>query len=177
MVFPVVTYSCESWTIKKAECQRTDAFQCGGGEDSWKSLRRCWRGSTVSRSLSIWRSNHSYLKRNQPWILVGRTDAKDEAPVFWSSDVNSQLTGKVPDAGKDWGQKKRASEDEMAGWHHWCNGHQLGQTSGDGEGQGDLACWQSTGSQKVGPDWVTEQQKAGAKVTADYALLKFAIWY
>ena len=52
------------------------------------------------------------LKRNQPWILIGRTDAKAEAPVFWSPDVNSQLIGKVPDTGKDWGQKeKRVSED------------------------------------------------------------------
>ena len=57
------------------------------------------------------------LKRNQPWMLIGRTDAG--APVFWSPDLNSQLTGKVPDAGKYWAQKeKRASEDEMAGWHH-----------------------------------------------------------
>ena len=57
------------------------------------------------------------LKGNQCYILIGRTEA--EVPVFWSSDVNSQLIGKVPDAGKDWGQKeKRVSEDEMAGWHH-----------------------------------------------------------
>ena len=62
-------------------------------------------------------------------------------PVFWSSDANSLFIGKVPDAGKDWGQKeKMASEDEMAGWHHQCNGHELGQTLGDGEGQGGLAC-------------------------------------
>ena len=66
------------------------------------------------------------------------TDVEAEAPVFWSPDVNSQHFGKVPDAGKDQGQK-RASEDEMAGWHHQCNGHELGQTLGDGEGQGALA--------------------------------------
>ena len=62
----------------------------------------------------------------------------------WSSgilvtDANSQLTGKVPDAGKHCGQKKRESEDEIAGWHHQCNGHELGQTSGDSEGPGGLA--------------------------------------
>ena len=75
------------------------------------------------------------LKGNQPWILVGRTDAEAEASVFWSSDVHSQLIGKVPHAGKDWGQKeKRVSEDEMDGWHHGFNGHELGQTSGDGKG-------------------------------------------
>ena len=55
----------------------------------------------------------SHLKGDQPW-----TDAEAEAPVFWSSDVNSWLIEKVPDAGKDWGQKeKRESEDEVAGWH------------------------------------------------------------
>ena len=75
------------------------------------------------------------LKGTQPWILTGRTDAEAEAPVLWSPDANRWLTGKVPDAGKDWGQKeKRVSEDEMAGWHHRCNGHELGQISGDGEG-------------------------------------------
>ena len=82
------------------------------------------------------------FKGNQPCILIRRTDIEAEAPVFWSSDANSQLTGKVPDAGKDWGQKeRRASEDEMAGWHHWCNGHELGQTLGEGEGQ---EAWHAT---------------------------------
>ena len=73
------------------------------------------------------------LKGNQLWI-VGKTDAKVETPVFWPSDVNSWLIGKVPD-GKDWGEKeKRASEDEMAGWLHQFNEHELGQTLADGEG-------------------------------------------
>ena len=89
-------------------------------------------------SKEIQRAN---LKGNQPWIFIGRTDAEAETLVFWSSDVNSWLTGKDPDAGKDWGQKeKRASEDEMAGWHHWCKGHELGQTPGDSEGHGGLEC-------------------------------------
>ena len=75
------------------------------------------------------------LKGKQPWLVIERTNTETEAPVFWSSDVNSWLIGKVPDAQKVRGQKqKRASEDEMARWHHWCNGHELGQTSGDGEG-------------------------------------------
>ena len=59
------------------------------------------------------------LKREQPWIFTGRTNVEAEAPVFWSSDVNRRLIGKVPDAGNDWGGKeKRASDDEMAGRHH-----------------------------------------------------------
>ena len=99
------------------------------------------------------------LKGNQPWILIGRTDAEAEAPVFWSSVAKTCLIGKVPDAGKDQGQKeKRASEAEMAGWHHWCHGHELGQTLRDAEGQGGLACCQSMGSQRVGHDGATEQR-------------------
>ena len=54
------------------------------------------------------------LKGNQSWILVGKTEAEAETPVFWSYDVNTWLIGKVPDAGKDW-EQKRVSEDEMAG--------------------------------------------------------------
>ena len=81
------------------------------------------------------------FKGDQPWIFTGRTDAEAESPVLWSSDVKRQLTGKVPDDGKDQGQKeKRASRDEMAGWHHQANKHKLGQTLGDGEGQEGLAC-------------------------------------
>ena len=80
------------------------------------------------------------LKGNQPWILIGRDWCWGWS---WSSSilVTCRLTGEVPDAGKDWGQEKRASEDEMAGWHNWCNGRELGQTLGDGEGQGGLVCW------------------------------------
>ena len=86
MVFPVVMYSSESWTIKKVEWQRTDAFEL------W-----CWR-----RLLKIpWRarkSNQLILREIKPLIFIGRTDAEAEALVFWSSDVN-RLIGKVPSAG------------------------------------------------------------------------------
>ena len=101
---------------------------CCAAEDSWESLEQ-QRDQTVN------------LKGSQLWILIGRTDAKADAPVFWSPYVSNRLIGKVPDVGKDWGQKeKRASEDEMAEWNHWCNGHELGETPLDGEGQGGLAC-------------------------------------
>ena len=60
--------------------------------------------------------------RTLEWVAIAFSDAKAEAPVFWSSDVNRWLIGKVPDTGKDWGQKeKEASEDEIVGQHHWCN--------------------------------------------------------
>ena len=78
-------------------------------------------------------------KENQPWIFIRRTEA--EAPIIWPPDVKSWLTGKDSDAGKDWGQEKEGvTEDEMAGWHHWLNGHEFDQTAGDSEGQGSLAC-------------------------------------
>ena len=80
------------------------------------------------------------LKGYQPWILLGKTDAETEAPVFWSSDVNIQLIGKDPDAGKDWGQEKEMTEDEMIGWYHWLNGRGFEQTQGDNEGHGILVC-------------------------------------
>ena len=70
-------------------------------------------------------------KANQPWIFIGRTDAEAETPILWSPDVKSQRTGKDPDAGKDWGQEKGVTEDEMVGWHHRLNGHELEQTLGD----------------------------------------------
>jgi len=66
---------------------------------------------------------------NQPWIFFGRTAAEAETPILWPTD-----------SGKDWRQKKRVTEDEMIGWHHWFNGHQLDKAPGDGEGQGSLVC-------------------------------------
>ena len=82
------------------------------------------------------------IQGNQTWILAGRTDAKAEVIVFWSYDTNNQFTGKSPWCWKDWRQKeKRASEYKKAGWHHQWNGHELGQTLGDGEGQEGLTCF------------------------------------
>ena len=76
--------------------------------------------------------------------------------LLWSSDSKGWLIGKVPDAGKDWGQKKRASEDEMPGCYHQRSGHGLGQTSGDGEGQGGLVCCSPKSH-----DGMTEHQQHG----------------
>ena len=78
------------------------------------------------------------LKGDQPWIFIGRTSA--EALILWSCDEKSWLIGKDPDAGKDWGQEKGTTEDEMVGWHHQLNGHELDQPLGDSEEQGSLVC-------------------------------------
>ena len=65
-------------------------------------------------------------KGNQPWIFTGRTDAEAETPILWPPDVKNWLIGKDSDAGKDWRQEEKgAMEDEMAGWHHWLNGHEF----------------------------------------------------
>ena len=78
---------------------------------------------------------------NQPWLFIGRTDAEVEAPVLWPPDAKSRLTGKDPDAGKDWRQEEKAvTENEIVGWHHWLNGHEFEQALGDGGEQGSLAC-------------------------------------
>ena len=67
-------------------------------------------------------------KGNQPWIFTGRTDAEAEAPVLWSPDAKSQSLEKT-DAGKDWRQKEKGTtENEMVGWHHWLNEHELEKT-------------------------------------------------
>ena len=64
-------------------------------------------------------------KGNQFWIFIGRTDAEAETSILWPPDLKNRLIGKDPDAGKDWRQEENGTtEDEMVGWHHWCNGHE-----------------------------------------------------
>ena len=114
MVFPVVMYECESWTIKKVECQRIDAFKL------W-----CWR-----RLLRVpWtarRSNQTILKEISPEYFIGRTDAKAETPILWPPNAKNWLIWKDPDAGKDWRQEEKGTtEDEIVGWHHRLNGHEF----------------------------------------------------
>ena len=141
MVFPVVTHGCESWTIKTAEHQGTDALNCGAGEDSWEPLD--------SKEIKL-----VNLKGNQPWILIGRTDA--EAPVF-QSPANSWPTGKVPSDGEGLRAEKMVSEGEMADWHYRFNGHELANFRRWWETRRP-GMLQSMGLQRVGHDWVTEQQ-------------------
>ena len=80
-------------------------------------------------------------KGKQSWIFTGRTDSKVKAPNLWWPDVKNRLTGKDPDAGKDWRQEEKGmTEDEMVGWHHWLNGHEFEEALGDSEGQRGLTC-------------------------------------
>ena len=78
---------------------------------------------------------------NQSWIFIGRIDAEPETPILWSPDGKNWLIGKYPFAGKDWRlEEKGATEDEMIGWHYWCDGREFEQAPGVGDGQGSLAC-------------------------------------
>ena len=114
MVFPVVMYGCESWTVKKAELQRIDAFEL------W-----CWRRLLSPLDCKEIQPVHS--KGDQPWVLTGGTDAKAETPVLWPPHAKSWLTGKDSDAGRDWGQEEKGmTEDEMAEWHYRLGGHEFG---------------------------------------------------
>ena len=114
MVFPVVMYGHKSWTIKKAEHQRIDAFEL------W-----CWR-----RLLRVpWtarRSNQSILKEISPEYSLEGLMLKLKLQYFGHLDAKNWLTGKDPDARQDWRQKEKGTtEDEMVGWHHWLYGSEF----------------------------------------------------
>ena len=137
MVFPVVMFGCESWTIKKAEHQRIDAFEV------W-----CWR--RLESPLDCKEIKPVNPKGNQSWIFPGRIDTEAEAPILQQPDVKNWLIGKDPDAGKDWGQEEKGmTEDKIVGWHHQLNGHEFGWTPGVGDRQGGLACCGSWGHKEL----------------------------
>ena len=114
------------------EHQRIDAFEL------W-----CWR-KLLTVPLDCKEVKLVNPEGNQSWICIGGTDAEAETPIghsSWSPDAKSRLTGKDPDAGKNWGQEEKGmTEDKMVGWHHWFNGHEFEQAPGDGEEQGSMAC-------------------------------------
>ena len=108
VVFPVVMYGCESWT---------------GHKESWGPKNWCFWTVVLEKTLEsplVCREIKPVNpKGNQSWILMGRTDAEDETPILWLPDGKNWLTGKDPDAGKDWRQEEKGmTEDEMVGWHH-----------------------------------------------------------
>ena len=147
-VFPVVMYGCQSWTMKKAECQRIGAFKL------W-FWRRLGRVPQTAR-----RSHQSILKEIRPGCSLEGLMLKLKLQCFGTLDAKSWLIGKDPDLGKDWRQEEKGmTEDEMFGWHHWLNGHGFGWTPVVGGGQRDLACCCSWG-RRVRHDWETELNRS-----------------
>ena len=127
---------------RKLSAEKLMLSNCGVGEDSWESF-----------GLEI-QPVHS--EGDQPWVFIGRNDAKAETPVLWPPHAKSWLIGKDSDAGRDWGQEEKGTtEDEMAEWHHWLNGRESGWTPGVGDG-GRPGVLRFMGSQRVGYDWATE---------------------
>ena len=146
MVFPVVMYGCESWTMKKAEHWRTDAFEL------W-----CWR-----RLLRVpWtsrRSNQSIRpKGDQSWVFIGRTDVEAETPIFWLPDAKNWLIWKDPDSGK---RLRAGGKGDNRRWDGWM----ASPTQWTWVWVDSWSCWWTgrpgmlwfMGSQRFGHDWATE---------------------
>ena len=128
MVFPVVMHGCEL-----------------DYKESWAPKNWCfWTvvlEKTLESSLVFKEMKPVTPKGNQSWKFTGRTDAVAETLILWTTDVKNWLTGKDPDAGKDWRQEEKGTtEDEMVGWHHWLNGREFEQALGVGGKQGGLVC-------------------------------------
>ena len=133
-------------------------------EEGWVLKNWCfWTvvlEKTLESPLDFTEIQPVYPKGHQSWMFIGRTDAEAETPAH----VKSWLIGKDPDAGRDWGQEEKGTtEDEMAGWHHWLDGHEFEWTPGVGDGQGGLACWDSWGLKESDmTEWLTELDKQAA---------------
>ena len=132
IVFLVVMYRCESWTIKKTECWRTDAFEL------W-----CWR--RLSRIL--WTARRSTLKEINPEYSLEGLLLKPPGHLIC---MKSQLIGKDPDAEKNWRQEEKgASEDKLVRQNHWLNRYKFEQTPGDNRGQRSLVCYTPRGFKEL----------------------------
>ena len=145
MGFPVVMYGCESWTIKKAECRRLEAFEV------W-----CWRRLFLESSLDCKEIQPAHSKGDQSWVFIGRTDIEAETPVLWPPDVKNWLIG------KDWCWERLKAEGkgDKRGWDGWM----ASPTQWMWVWVNFRSWWwtgrpgmlQSMGSQRVGHDWATE---------------------
>ena len=138
MVFPVLMYGCESWNIKKAECQRIDAFEL------W-----CWR-----RLLKVpWtarRSNQSILKEISPEYTLEGLMLKLKLQYFGHLIQRTDSLEKTLMLGKHWRQEEKGTtEDEIVGWHYHLNGHEPEQALGVDDGQGSLACYSPWGCKEL----------------------------
>ena len=170
VVFPIVIYGCESWTIKKAECWRIDAFKL------W-----CWR-RLLRVPWSARRPNQPILKVISPAISLEGMMLKLKTPVLWPPHAKSWLIGEDSDGGRDWGQEEKGTtEDQMAGWHQRLDGRESEWTPGVGDGQGGLVCCDSWGH-RVGHAWATElnwtelRVRRGNGGVREWQLKGFFLW-
>ena len=129
MVFPIVMYGCEHWTIKLTIKSKNWCFWTVILQKTLENLLDCKEIKAISPN------------GNQSWIFIGGTDSEAEAPVLWPPDAKSQLTVKDLVIQKDRRQEEKgATEDQMVWWPHWPNGHEFEEALGDDEGQGSLEC-------------------------------------
>ena len=130
----IVPYRCDSWTIKKAECRRSDVCEL------W-CWRRLFRVPWTAR-----RSNQSILKEIKAEYSLEGLMLKPKLQDIGHLIRRTDTVGKNPDAGKVWGQEEKgATKNEMVGWHHQLKGHKFGHTPGESEGQGRLVCYSPWG--------------------------------
>ena len=138
--FAFLEYLCHVW-MWELDC-----------EESWALKNRFfWTvmlEKTLESPLDCKEFQPVHSKGDQSWMFIGRTDAEAETPILWPPRAKSWLIGKDPGRGW-WQEEKRTTEDEMAGWHHWLDGHEFEWTSGVGDGQGGLACCDSWGCKEL----------------------------
>ena len=146
-------------------------------EEGWAPRNWCFWSVVLEKTLeSLLDCEEIHSEVDQPWDFFGRNDAKPETPVLWPPHAKSWLFGKDSDAGRDWVQEeKRTTEDEMAGWHHWLDGHESEWTLGVGDGQGDLLCCDSWGHQKLNmTEWLIWSESQNDSLT--HGLENDALW-
>ena len=166
MVFPVVMYGCESWTKKKADCWRIDAFEL------W-----CWR-----RLLRVpWtarRSNQSILKEIGPGCSLQGLMLKLKLQYFDRLMQRAESFEKTLMLQKIEVRRRRGWQRMMVGWHHWLNGHGFGWTPGIGDGQGGLASCGSRGRKELGTtEWLNwTELKHLKQQTTDSFLVYFTLF-
>ena len=140
-------YVCDSGTINKAEPPKIDVLEL------W-----CWRRLLRVPWTAV-RSNQSYLKEISPEYSLEGLMLKLKLQYLGHLIQGSNSLEETLVLGKTEDRRRRRWQDEMVGSHHQFNGHEFEQAPGHGEGQGSLACFSPCGFQRVGHNWVTEQQK------------------
>ena len=103
-------------------------------------LLNCGVGKTLESPLDCKEIQLVNPKGDQSWVFIGKTDVEAETPILWPPDVKNGLIGKHPDAGKDWRQEEKGTEEEKVGWHHQLNEREIVQGPEVGDEQGSLVC-------------------------------------